>query len=97
MTHAANKMEWCLKKAEKEMKESAVHRGLRKISPSPNKAKEHMVKADHYLKATEYLKKGGFSDISASTVFYAMYHSLLAISASRGYESRNQECTFALI
>ena len=26
-----------------------------------------------------------------------MYHCLLAIAAKHGYESRNQECTFALI
>ncbi|HIH39859.1 TPA: hypothetical protein HA219_04025, partial [Candidatus Woesearchaeota archaeon] len=47
--------------------------------------------------ATDYLKKGNFSDISASTVFYSMYHCLLAIAAKFGYESRNQECTFALL
>ncbi|MFH1053163.1 MAG: hypothetical protein V1740_01985 [Candidatus Woesearchaeota archaeon] len=50
-----------------------------------------------YLKATIYLKDGDFSDISASTVFYAVYHCLLAIALKFGYESRNQECTFALI
>ena len=41
--------------------------------------------------------KQNFSDISASTVFYSMYHSLLAIVIKFGYESRNQTCTFALI
>ena len=97
MTHAGNKMDWCLKKAEREMKGSGVHRGLRKIPPSPSKATEHLDKADHYLKATEYLKKGGFSDISASTAFYAMYHCLLAIAVKSGYESRNQDCTFAFV
>lgn len=30
-------------------------------------------------------------------MFYAAYHSLLAIAARFGYESRNQQCTFALI
>ncbi|MBI2651204.1 hypothetical protein HYX01_01940, partial [Candidatus Woesearchaeota archaeon] len=29
--------------------------------------------------------------------FFSLYHSLLAIAAKFGYESRNQECTFALI
>ena len=97
MSHAKNKVEWCLRKAERELKESDLHRGLLKSKPDVEKAKEHIVKAEHYLKATDYLKKGDFSDISTSTVFYAMYHSLLAIAVKFGYESRNQECTFALI
>ena len=97
MTHAKNKVEWCIRKAEKELKESGKHRGLVKIKPDKIKAKDHVAKAEHYLKATEYLKKGDFSDISASTVFYSMYHCLLAIAAKAGYESGNQECTFALI
>lgn len=97
MSHAKNKIEWCLNKAEKELKISEKHRGLVKIKPDKAKAQAHIGKAEHYFKATEYLKKGSFSDISASTVFYAMYHCLLAIAAKFGYESRNQECTFALI
>lgn len=97
MSHAKNKVEWCLRKAEKELKESDKHRGLVKTDSDLRKAKEYVHKAEHYLKATEYLKKGDFSDISTSTVFYSMYHCLLAIAAKFGYESRNQECTFALI
>ena len=97
MSHAKNKVEWCLRKAENELKESKNHRGLARIKPDLKKAKEFISKAEHYLKATEYLKKGHFSDVSASTVFYSLYHSLLAIAAKFGYESRNQECTFALI
>lgn len=97
MSHTKNKVEWCLRKAEKELKVSDTHRGLVKVKPNLEKAREHINKAEHYLKATDYLKKGNFSDISASTVFYSMYHCLLAIAAKFGYESRNQECTFALI
>src|SRR3989338_4809817 len=97
MTQAENKVQWCLAKAEKELKEGKKHRGLIKIKPNLSLAKAHIRKAEHYYGATEYLKKGDFSDISASTVFYAMYHCLLAIAAKFGYESRNQECTFALI
>ncbi len=37
-----------------------------------------------------------YSDWAASAAFYALYHSLLAILAKQGYESRNQSCTFAL-
>lgn len=97
MSHAKNKVEWCLKKAERELKESDKHRGIIKAELDLKKAKEYINKAEHYLNATEYLKKGDFSDISTSTVFYSMYHCLLAIAAKFGYESRNQECTFALI
>lgn len=97
MSHAKNKVEWCLKKAERELKKSGKHRGLVKIKPNLRKAERYIGKAEHYLKATEYLKEGNFSDISASTVFYSMYHCLLAIASKFGYESANQECTFALI
>ena len=97
MNHTKNKIEWCLKKAEKELGKSKKHRGLVKVKPDLNKAREHINKSEHYLKATDYLKKGNFSDISASTIFYSMYHCLLAIALKYGYESRNQECTFSLI
>jgi len=94
MSQAANKLEWCLRKAEKEGKE---HRGLVKVAPDRNLAESHIVKAMHYLDATEHNKKGGFTDICASTLFYAIYQSLLAIAQRFGYESRNQECTFTLM
>jgi len=97
MTHSKSKVDWCLKKAEKELKETGKHRGLIKIKPDLNKAHDFVIKAEHYLKATDYLKKGNFSDISASTIFYSIYSCLLAIITKFGYESGNQECTFALI
>ena len=97
MSHANNKLDWCLKKAEQELKESDKHRGLVRNSPNINKAKAHVAKAEHYIRATILLKENNFSDISASTIFYSTYHCLLAIAAKFGYESRNQECTFALI
>lgn len=96
MSHPKNKVEWCLKKAEKELSEKGKHRGLIKTEPNEEKAREHIKKAEHYLKATLHLRND-FSDISASTTFYCIYHSLLAILAKFGYESRNQECTFAFI
>ena len=96
MSHAKNKIKWCLKKAEKELAEKSKHRGLILIEPGKETAREYIKKAEHYLEATLFLKKS-FSDISASTVFYSVYHALLAILAKFGYESRNQECTFAVI
>jgi len=97
MTHSKNKVKWCLKKAEKELKEGDTHRGLVKINPDIEEARKHIEKAEHYIKATHTLKKTGFSDISASTIFYSMYHCFLAIGLKFGYESGNQECTFALM
>ena len=97
MSHAENKVGWCLRKAERELKEAGNHRGIVKYKPDLGKARLYIDKAEHYLKATDYLKRGNFSDISVSTVFYSMYHCLLAICTKFGYESRNQECTFALM
>ena len=97
MNHIKNRVDWCLKKALKEMQEKGKHRGLIKTNPDLNLAKAHIAKAEHLLNGTVYLKKGNFSDISATTLFYSMYHCLLAILAKFGYESGNQECTFALV
>ncbi len=97
MSHIDNKVEWCLKKAEKELKTGGKHRGLIKISPNQELAKAHISKAEHNLKAISDFKEEGYSDWSASAAFYSIYHCLLAILAKKGYESRNQECTFALI
>lgn len=97
MSHAKNKVEWCLKKAERELKEGGKHRGLARIAPDIAKARGHIDKAEHNLKFMISLKNSEFPDWCGSAAFYAMYHSLLAILAKFGYESGNQECTFALI
>ncbi|MDO8460127.1 MAG: HEPN domain-containing protein [Nanoarchaeota archaeon] len=97
MSHAKNKVDWCLKKAEKEVKEQGSHRGLVKSKPDKEKAFKFIGKAEHNFKAAVEFSKIGFSDWSASAFFYSMYHCFLAISAKFGYESGNQECTFALI
>ena len=96
MSHAKNKVEWCLRKAEEEMKLKGRHRGLIKTEEDIFAARKHIEKAKRYLEATLVLKEN-FSDISASTIFYSMYHSLLSIISKFEYESGNQECTFALI
>lgn len=97
MSHAKNKVRWCLNKAGKEIAAGGKHRGLVKPDPDLQKAKEHINKAEHNLKATLYLQKGGYTDWCSSTLFYTIYHSFMAILAKFGYESRNQECTFAAI
>jgi len=97
MSQAESKVEWCLRKAVKETSEGKVHKGLIRISPEIIESRKHILKGEHYIFASEHLLKGGFSDVAASTLFYAGYHALLAICNSFGYESRNQECTFSLI
>lgn len=97
MGHAKNKVDWCLKKAEREQKEGKKHRGLIKAEPNEEEAKKHIKKAEHNLSAVDYFNTGGFSDWSISAVFYCIYQCFLAIASKFGYESRNQECTIALI
>ena len=97
MSHSENKVNWCLRKAEKEIKEGKKHRGLLKKEAGLEESKKHIEKAEHNLSAIFYFDEGGFSDWSMSAVFYCIYHCLLAIIEKFGYESRNQECTLALI
>lgn len=103
MSQASNHIEWCLNKAKKEIEECEKlgkrkkHRGLLKVEPDIETAKKHVEKAKHDLKAITYLLKGNFPDISASMVFYSMYHCFLAIAIKFGYESRNQTCTISLM
>ncbi len=94
MSHVKNKVEWCLNKAKKE---GEKHRGLVKIDADLDKAREHLAKAERNLKVTFYLHKGEYTDWCSSSLFYTIYHCFLAILAKFGYETRNQECTFALI
>ena len=60
MSHIKNKIDWCLKKAERELEKGEKHRGIIEIKSDLEKAREYIEKAEHYLKATEYLKKGNF-------------------------------------
>lgn len=72
------------------------HQGLRKVTPSAENAQAHLAKALHNFEAMTRFHDLGYSDWSAGAAFYTLYHGLLAIFAQRGYESRNQSCTFAL-
>ena len=86
-----------MNKAKKELQTGKQHRGLVKAKSDIEKAKEHLAKAEHNLKVTLYLQRGGYTDWCSSSLFYVIYHCFLAILARFGYETRNQECTFALI
>ena len=103
MLQASKQVDWCLKKAKKEIEECKrrgirpKHRGLLKVEPNLQETKKHIEKAVHDLEVTEYLKKGNFLDMSVSTIFYSMYHCFLAVSSKFGYETSNQTCTISLI
>ena len=97
MVQIQNKVEWCLKKAQKELEKGELHRGLVKNFLSPTVARKHLEKAQHNLSAANFFQKQGYSDWSASAFFYCAYHCFLAILRKYGYESRNQECTLATI
>ncbi|MDP3027390.1 MAG: HEPN domain-containing protein [Nanoarchaeota archaeon] len=88
-----NKLKECMKEGRK----GERHKGLREIEPSMNVAQGHIRKAMHNLNAVDTFHEDGYSDWSASAAFYCLYHCLLAIISKKGFESRNQSCTFALI
>ncbi len=88
-----DKLKDCLKQGE----QGERHKGLRKIAISPEIVNGHVKKAIHNFNAIGIFKRDGYSDWSASASFYSLYHLLLALIAKKGFESRNQNCTFALI
>lgn len=96
MSQAKNKVKWCVNKAKRELEEGKKHRGLVEIEPS-EEAKNHVMKAEHNFKAVISFEKTGFSDWAVSAVFYTIYQCFLGIINKFGYESRNQECTIALV
>tara|TARA_Y100000294_G_C8565231_1_gene340561 strand:+ start:1336 stop:1794 length:459 start_codon:yes stop_codon:yes gene_type:complete len=79
------------------MEEGIKHRGLIEIDPDLDEAKKHIQKAEHNFKAVFTMEKSGLLDWSVNAVFYTIYHCFLGIIAKFGYESRNQECTIALV
>ena len=93
MGRVEDTFKWCLKQGEKGDK----HKGLRKIQVDLEESENQVKKALSDLEAMQYLYEGKKTDWVASTAFYAMYHSLLAVLYRLGYESRNQECTINLI
>jgi uncharacterized protein (UPF0332 family) len=103
MSQASKQVDWCLRKAEKEIEECKKlgkrqkHRGLLKISPNREEAGEHLKKSEENLSFATSLdsEKHGYKIIES--IFYCMYHSFLAIAAKFGYESGNQTCTIALV
>jgi len=55
MSHATNKLRWCLNKAQKEIEQGQKHRGLVMGLPSKETAYGHLAKAEHNLKSSNLL------------------------------------------
>tara|TARA_Y100000310_G_C20575638_1_gene760259 strand:- start:163 stop:639 length:477 start_codon:yes stop_codon:yes gene_type:complete len=83
MQDRKSKFEWCL----------ASDKRMKRVEVDEELSKQHIEKAKHNLRAADYNIVGGFSDWAVSQVYYAMYHSLLAILFKKGLESKNHECT----
>ena len=103
MSQASKQVEWCLKKAEKEIEECkglnkrAKHRGLLKVAASTEKAKEHLKKAEENIEFAISLDRNKYGYKVIESLFYCIYQCFLSISAKFGYESGNQTCTISLI
>ncbi len=103
MSQASKNVEWCLKKADKEIEECKKlnkrlkHRGLLKTEESREKAKEHLAKAEENLNFAASLDKDRYGYKVVESLFYCIYQCFLSISARFGYESGNQSCTISLI
>jgi len=80
MSQASKKIDWCLKKAEKELADSSIHRGLIKIEPNNDLAGKHIAKAQHNLEAAHHFAETGYSDWAPSAFFYSMYHCCVFLS-----------------
>lgn len=85
------KIRRCLKEGQK----GERHKGLRRAKVRDSGG--HVKKAIHNYNAMKFFHDNGYSDWSASAAFYTLYHLLLGILVAKGYESRNQSCTFAMI
>ena len=67
------------------------------VKPDNELAKDYVEKAEHNLDFFLIARKSGFYDWAVNIGFYVTYHCCLAILAKFGYDSRNQECTLALV
>jgi len=103
VSQASKHVDWCMKKAEKEIGECnklgkrSKHRGLVKKNPNKEEAKNHISRAEENLEFALSLEKGKFGYVAINSLFYCAYHCFLAIASKFGYESGNQTCTIALV
>ena len=87
MPQIDNHLKWCLKDT----------RRLVKVKPDLDLAQKHVKKSEYNYGVLQTLEKLKIYDWALSVGFYSIYHCFLAILRKFGYESRNQECTVAVI
>lgn len=76
--------QWCLEKKRD---------GLIKTNPNRKLCDEYMEKAREDLEVTDLLIENEHNAWAIITMYYAMYHSALALLSVVGYKSRNHTCT----
>jgi len=70
---------------------------LRKIKPSEERVRSHMIKARHNLKAAEINKTNNLNDWSIIASYYAAYHSALSLLVKVGILSKSHEATIMFL
>ncbi|HLC73737.1 MAG TPA: hypothetical protein VJH20_03820 [Candidatus Nanoarchaeia archaeon] len=103
MSQASKQVEWCLKKAKKELEECRKlgkrpkHRGLIQLNPNKEVPLEHIKKSEENLQFALSIDRRKYGYKIVENTFYCIYQCFLAIASKFGYESGNQACTVALI
>jgi len=74
---------------------SNVPKRLLKVPESPEKAEEHLEKANRDLVAAKLMSDNKFFDWAITCAYYAMYHATMASLWLIGIEARSHECAIA--
>lgn len=72
-----------------------VPKRLLKVPESPEKAEEHLEKANRDLVAAKIMSDNKFFDWAITCAYYAMYHAAMASLWLIGIEARSHECAIA--
>lgn len=83
----------CFRSSIKEEKKGRKHKGLLKIKPDIEAAKDYILKAKKNLELCKIYKEKGFDYKLPEEWFYILYYCALAILSKFGVESRSQRCT----
>ena len=83
----------CFRSAIKEEKKGKKHKGLLKVKPNIEDAKNYIFKAKKNLELCKFYKEKGFDYKLPEEWFYTLYYCALAILSKFGIESRSQRCT----
>lgn len=71
---------------------------IQKIQPSENLVKAHMEKSDHNLEfAYSLITENKFPDWAITGLYYALYHSSLALLAKKGFASKDHTATVCFL